>query len=626
MIVTIKPFTFAFVFNLNPYPHIFAELQLTIKKFMKKILAFIFLFSFCTSFAQTIDERLLFVLTNYEGNVDTYSLTYDKNTGRYAYVYYISQENKSFIISNNTVSEKYDGVSSTDIKFDSEGNYYTVTTNYKEDYGIDNNFIISNGKVIKAYDLIEGYSAFINNRNEYVFIFQENNQYKIGYYNPSSGFRQSEGYDLVKPIYKSYDGRETLYEDMFFKNSLGERGFIGIKNNKAFLIFNDKITPTNYSDIMEYSFTTDRNGYMAFIAKSNGRFYDVKGNEFVVVGTREYPKFDYVNAPLMFNSANEPVYTVTDSVSSELYVTRFLIGENVQTVYLDNSKTQKAPEFSSGIYEIKIDDAGNITYMAGNLLDIGTGDEYSYNTQNYFVKNGIAEELGINVGLMRFGKNGEMLFGAKENKFDELYQLYLLDGSGKRKINTISYDAFSDYGFTPDGKIYYIAENFNLDSEKNYLSSKYFLYLDGKIIAEPPSISYQGFNYSETEPASAIQFDSRGNYSFSTDRIIDTVNFRYVANVWTNGNMLSYNSKISSPDRAYNYISNLSYLDNDKLFYIGNIIQSEYLINSEILIDNQPVGNVYDSINDLKYDPVTRTVTFRGSRGKEIFDVTLRLN
>jgi hypothetical protein len=598
----------------------------------KMIFLLLFLFPVFL-FSQTAEEKLLYTLTTYPGNADSYSLAYDKNTGVYAYVYYIEKDNKSFIISSakgGSISEKYDAVSSMDIKFDSQGNYYTITTNYRDDYGIDNNFLISNGKVIKAFDMIEGYSSFVNDVDEFVSIFQEFDQYKIGYYSPVTGFRQSEGYELIKPVYRSLTTAEenTYGEEMFFKNADGKRGFIGLKNGRAYLIFGDNVTPTEYSDIMEYSFTTDNFGNIVYIAKTGGRFYTANGNEFVVAGSQEFPKFDIVNAPVMFTPDNQPVYVTMDSVNQDLYISHLVAGNAVQDVYLNSAKTERAPDLTGGIYEVKIDENGNITYMAGHMLDLMTEENYNYNVKNYFVRNGIAEDLGINVGLVRYWKNGEMIYGAKESKYDELFQVFLLNGNDRRKINTVSYDAYSDYGFTPDGGIYYIAENFNYDDEKNYKSSNYFVYLDGRLIAQPPGISFQGFNYSEFTPASAIQFDTRGNYTYVTEELLDTVNYVYASHVWTNGTKLPFRSNISSTAKAYNYISNLSYLDNSRLFFIGNITYpgDAYITESEILIDNVPAGKTYNSIMDLYYDQVLKIITFRGSRGKEIYDVTLRLN
>ena len=83
-----------------------------------------------------------------------------------------------FIISNKNLSDKYEYIAPEEIIFDSKGNYYAVASDYRADYGINNYFLIVNGKVIKSYDYIEAYSAYINKKNEYVFIFKEKDIYR----------------------------------------------------------------------------------------------------------------------------------------------------------------------------------------------------------------------------------------------------------------------------------------------------------------------------------------------------------------------------------------------------------------------------------------------------------------
>lgn len=252
----------------------------------------IFYFSVYTiAAAQSITEKELFTL-GYEGDIDLYSFNYDESSGGFVYMYYIDEEKKYFLIYKNGVSEKYDYISVTDTKYDSKGNAYTVAGNYTSDYGTDNNFLILNGNTVLNYSYIESYSAFINNNGEYVFVFKEGEDYKIGKYSAESGLKQSGSYQFLRTVYNDSinfykEGDEESYrKDNFYRNINGERCFIGIKSGKASIISESEEINTEYSDINDASLTLNKNNELSFIAKKGGRFYENSGNEFVVSGNR----------------------------------------------------------------------------------------------------------------------------------------------------------------------------------------------------------------------------------------------------------------------------------------------------------------------------------------------------
>ncbi len=316
---------------------------------MLKIFTSLFLVSllFNNVIAQTISEKEIFRL-EFKGLADTYNFIQDSANSNYCYFYRLEDENKTFIISNNSTSEKFDYAGPEDVKFDSKGNYYSVTGNYKADYGIDNNFLVVNGKVVKNYDYIESYSSYIDASGEYVFIFKENEFYKLGYYSIDNGFRQSEGYENIRPVYNYIEVQSENSEESeaygntnFYLNEKGERGFIALRNGKAKILFESSEISTNYSDINESSITNNKNNELSFIAKTGGKFFEKVGNEFVVSGSKEYDKVELANVPLVFNKNNEPVYVAGDSISEYKYNYYLMIGNQRMKPSYKNGKTNK---------------------------------------------------------------------------------------------------------------------------------------------------------------------------------------------------------------------------------------------------------------------------------------------
>lgn len=274
---------------------------------MNKIFLLFLLVIFSNNtFSQTIDEKEIFSL-DYKGNTELYNFIMDEASGNFCYAYLIPDEKKTFLISPKGQSEKYDFIMTFDTKFDSKGNYFTNAGNYESDYGIDNYFLIINGKTIKGLEYIESSSSFIDKKDEYVFIFKIKEDYFIGYAKADGSFRQSEKYDIVKPVYKYFQGRgmegdnEQIGDEYFYRNADGERGFIVVKNGKAGLLFGEDIKMTDYSDIHESSLTLDNNNELTFIAKNGGKFYENAGDEFVVSGDIKFNSFDYVTPPVLFN-------------------------------------------------------------------------------------------------------------------------------------------------------------------------------------------------------------------------------------------------------------------------------------------------------------------------------------
>ena len=598
------------------------------KIFYKSFLLFILIYTSAVS--QTISEKEILTL-KFKGNADAYNLKYDIATGNYAYAYNIPDEGRSFIISNKTLSDKYEYIAPEEIIFDSKGNYYAVASDYRADYGTNNYFLIVNGKVIKSYDYIEAYSAYINNKNEYVFIFKEKDIYRLGYYSPSTGFRQSGEFDNIKATLNSraaseqMEGDAVAYkEEDFFHNDKNERAFIATLKGKTKIIFETSVIETQYSDIHESSLTKNKNNELSFIAKTGGRFYEVNGNEFAVSGNKEYKKFDIATAPLYFNNNNEPVYIAGDSVLDYKNEYFLVIGDQKQNAFFDAGRTEPAPPFSYVISDIKINSDGSINYTAASEVvvkaeNVIPGEEVydQYYSRSFFVKDGIANELGYNVNFIKYNDKGDMLYSGIADIAKKEYLLMLNYGQSRIIISDKKYDDIYDYGFTPSGEIYYTGQKYG-DPEKG-ITSEASMYIGNKPAGSYYNIIYQGSD----KNASSLKYDSKNNYSFVAENKIDSVTFDEF--VVTNSERLPFPENVSNA-KYISYISNLMYTKNDKMFYIGDMLIDPvtYNVTKEVFVDNNSLGKKYNTIYPVSYDEVKNEITYNASRGNKVYFVTVK--
>ncbi len=580
--------------------------------------------------SQTITEKELFLL-NYNGNADAYSFVLDSNSGKYCYLYTVPDENKTFIVSGDAVSEKFDYISAQDIRFDSKANYYTVTANYRPDYGIDNNFLVVNGKTVLNYDYIEPYSSYINKKGEFVFIFKDHDLYKIGYYGLEGGLRQSDGYELIRPIMRYNAGQhqredegDTYLEDDFYHNEAGERGFIASSGGKTKIIFETGEIVTDYTDINETSITKNKNNELSYFAKTGGRFGDYAGNEFVVSGNKKYNKFDMLNTPLLFNNNNEPVYIAGDSLPGQ-YRYYLVIGNQKQPAYPGSGNTKKAFPFASGLNDISLNGNGDITYFGTNEIIVPapkntTGEEKydQYYSRSFFVKNNTAYELGYNIGPVKYSDKGDMLYAGIADLKKKEYLLMMNYGASRIIINKHIYDDIYDYGFTPAKEIYYAAQNYE-DAKLNKKNES-FLYIGDKLIGKYDYLTYQNIG----DSSSLLIFDSKNNYAFVAEKVIDSVTYSNF--IVTNSGRLPFPSNVSGSN-MFTYISNMMYSKNDKLFFIGDMNNGASANEAikEIFVDNVTLGKTYNSITGIKYDKSRNEITFTGARENKVYLVTVKL-
>jgi hypothetical protein len=598
-----------------------------------KNLKYIFLFLVLTffvnfSYGQKIDEKLIFTGTG-QTTVDAYSFYSDGN-GNYAYVEFDQNTNLSRLITNRGNSEYYDVVNS-DAKFDRGGNNFTTAYNYRKDttYLADKFYLLVNGEMKAEMSNIDSYNAFINSDNEYQCVVTENGNQYIAKYSTDKGLVKTGPYDMIKSIYAEWSDSpvKTQTDDKqapnLFKNKSGDYGYIILSNGKASIMFGNSVTNTDYTDINESSFTYDRNGALTYIAKTNGQFYSAMGNECVVQGDVKWNDFNYVNMPVKFTKDNIPVYAVMDSIDENTYMSRLIVGNDNYKVYSNASKTSQVVAYSGGIYDIIVMDNGNINFTGQSQIVTKNPegyDDYSYKTIN--VNNGVEGKAYYNQGIKKYSKSGSTLVAGSTNQKDKKVSLFMLTGNDSKVVSEKKYDGINDYDFINGGnKFYYIGTTYG-DYDKG-LRDKSDVYVNGDMIGTYEALLGQG---SEDGNYNSVVFNNAGEYAF----VVQNSNEKKV-----NGEMTyDYTSEVISsidadtPELPYNkekfaYIDNLRFLKNGKLFYIGYLYPNESTTESFMVLDGKIIGKSYSSLNDVRYNKDSNTMTFRASRGNNLYNVTM---
>lgn len=584
----------------------------------------IYFFIYTVTEAQNVTEKELFTL-KYEGNIDLYSFNFDEASGSFVYMYYIDEEKKYFLIYKDGVSEKYDYISVTDTKYDSKGNAYTVAGNYTSDYGIDNNFLILNGKTVLNFKYLESYSAFINKTDEFVFIFKEGEDYKIGKYNTENGLKQSGNYELIRTVYSDSinyfkEGDEESYKkDNYYRDENGERCFIGIKNGKASIISESGEINTEYSDINDASLTMNKNKELSYIAKKGGRFYEKSGNEFIVSGNKTYKTFTTVYPPIKFTDSNEPVYYCSDSLQENKYSYYVVKGNDIQKLNKKNSEAGSG--FGNGISDLSISQDGIISYIAYDELIIPKkpSDSLGYDeyfSKAFFVADGNPYELGYNLGNIKSGRNGEMLFTAIADIKKKEYLLIESNGITSIIQNKNKFDQISEYGYSPSGLIYYTG--FNNLSDTDYTKIETSVYIGNELKGKFGNLVYQ---YSGSS-SYILQFSPDNNFAFVTEEnpgMPDRSEYVYV-----NSRKLPFPGTLQSSNGKFYNISGLYYSPDGRLFYTGEYSGNDENYYCEIYIDNVSTGKVYNSTGYTSYDTVSGQMTFFAVRDKTLYSVKVK--
>lgn len=576
-------------------------------------------------FTQSVNEVPVF---NYKGSdaLNVYNFLFDSLSGKFCYVEYTNDNQKARIICGDEISDYFSYIGVIDIKFDSKGNYYVIAQNNIDSSRV-NYVLVVNGKSIDTIESVETYNTFLNKKDEFKFVSHLNEQSQIGTYSIAGGLSFSESYSTVRPIV-TYPGTESRDEGEYsadpFLDAEGNCGFIVSDGITCKIIFGNNVVNTVYTDIDPSSFVLDKNKNNCYLAKIGANFYDIKGREFVVQGSKAYKEFDYVYTPVLFNSKNVPVYVSADSVDNNNTVSRVMVGSDEFKTYKDSKKTKPGSKFTGGISDLKIGDNDNISF-GGNLskLQVMNGDTvYQYYYTN--VEGGIESKLYLNGWNMKKNKEGQRLISFAADDINSKQNLVLIDNGKETILNKKKFDAINDFGFINGGdEIYYLASDYG-DWEKK-IKDKNYVYIDGNLIGIFESLIFQG----EGNRSESIVFSKEGNYAFAVQEyseIKSDGSYEFNTVVVTKSGKTAPKFLEKSGKKGFSYVQDLQFTPDNRLLYTGGMYED--IRNTDmiyIVYDNKQIGGVYNTIKDFNYNPVKNEISFLATKQNTLYRVQIKL-
>lgn len=548
---------------------------------MNKIIIFVLLLC-CTHvlFSQTISEKFI---ASYSSslNVDGSSFSYDPNTGNYIYTSYDSTNKKYTAYTAKGNSNSYDFVNTYNALYDKNADCYTSAYNNLTDTTFKY-FLLKNGQVLTTYDFIN--ENWLEKDGIIYFMCKDNNDVYLVKYNTENGnINKGKAYDDITFVYLN---QKTPYSE---GEPVGELGFtsdnkpyfLASEGDEKFIVVGDSELK-HYSDIDIYSVVLDKNSVFTYYAKDSGKYYEPHGKSFLVQGDKEYNKYDYLYAPILFDDSNTPIYISGDSVGN-YYPQRVMVG-NVE-----------GKSYKGGISDLKFTPSGKIAYIG-----LQERKESQGNFDVIIVIDGKEGKRYNDINNFTFTKNGEILYSATDEE-----GTYIIEGS--RQIE-IDYPSVLEMKFMQDGRLAYVAAVYG--DEKMKTKDQYYA-----IIGNSTYGPYDGLVPVNYDNGPYLLVDDAGNYAYVANRLLDPKNYTYESILYTN----------SGKSKAFDFIQNI-YLYEGKALYITRklVDKINYKYKYLMYYGNTQIGSDYDSYANFKIDDSTGVATFIGSRGNAFYSVEIK--
>lgn len=340
----------------------------------------------------------------------------------------------------------------------------------------------------------------------------------------------------------------------------------------------------HYADITWYDLKFNSLDEPCYIAKSQGKFYESRGNTFVVQGTKEYPQYDWIYGPLGFDNSGVPMYTGQDSICEYKYRSSLMKGSDKITT-IDGSIYNYAYTPSGKLYYIESFEAaqknGEPVWKNVLVIDGKRGKEYNY------IMNPV------------FGKNNEVMFAAsdKDNKY------FIVKNN---EVISEKYDYISEARYMPGGEVLYVAVKYG-NYEKNIPDKTWVIAGDEEYGV------YNVINTADWKTNQIVLTDNSGNYAFIAGNIVDKKNYIYKYRVVTN----------KSESNEFDNISDMMYLNGKLIYFAGNIQNKElYTYNYNVYVNGKKTGEAFDYYTDVNVKD--GVITFLASKGSNMYYVTVK--
>ena len=543
---------------------------------MKNFLLAMLIFFICNySFAQTINEKKI-----YEGkDVDIYSLwefQYDAKTGSYAYTKYDTVTQKTKLTGSRGNSTDYSYVNSYSTVFDNSGNYYTTASNSKDEILTDY-FFLKNGQELRKFENI---NDALTLRGDFIYFSarEKEKEFLVKYNVTTGNFEYGNKYDTINFVYMKetpYSEGEPAFELGFTKD--GKPYYQASVGNKQMIVVGTE-EMKKYDEVQFYNVIQDKNGAICYVAKN---YKDGNNEYFLVQGETEYKKFTGVNMPIVFDVANVPVYSASDS--PEEYPSEQFVVKGSEII---------SRRFSKGIYDILVTPSGKIAYNGSDTLADGS-------FMNVLVVDGKEIARYPSIYNIKFRKNDVPVFVAS----DKNNASFVVEGN---KIVSDKYGYVYDLDIKKNGDLMYTGVNYG-DYDKKIPDK--FYYILGEKKYGPVTDMIMGERL-----ADQVVFNDDGDYVYTatTSKPGDYENTKFFA------------SSVDWKSEKYDGIMDLCTYKND-FYYTGTNYREDGTSTYQLFKNDEKLGPEYAMITDLKLDKEKGIITFVASKKGKVLFVEIKL-
>lgn len=552
---------------------------------MNKILFFFFVFLVShAALSQTVTEKLIAKLPS-EDVSSGYDVKYDKNSGGYIYQHYDTTTKLAYAITPKGKTGNYGGVNSYNAYFDGQGNVYCTAFNTKNDTEYTY-FLLKNTDVIGTFEFIN--DTWIEHNGSLYFSIKENGKTSLAVLDLSAGtITKGALYDDIMFVYypQTVSEGEPIGYPGFTTD--GKPYYVATDNGKKFVVIGAERQKA-YADIDTYNFILDKTGQPVYIANDKGGLYDdsTLGATFVVQGTKEYKKFDYVYGPVMFDNNNNPVFTAGyKSNNTSIYPQKIVIGDN-----------ETGKKYTSGISFQQFTPTGQLVYIGSTYID-------STHSSSCIVIDGKEGKKYDNISNLVFTGNNTPVFVATDGS-----DQFIMKGGEKL---TDDYPSIVEFKILPGGKLYFTEAKYG-DYNKG-IPDKYYVHIGDEKFGP-----YEMFTANENggNGGMYVQTDNAGNYGYVASKLVDKKNYIYQYTAYSN----------KGKSAAFDNIDNVKLL-NGKLYFAGSKItdRTNYTSKTKLYCESKPITQEYDSFTSLDAGaPQPGVMSFTASKGSEIYYVEVK--
>lgn len=546
---------------------------------MKRLKIFLFsafiLFT-AVVYPQTINQKLISAIPKVYGTVDAYSLKYDAATAGWVYSAYDTSTTKNIIITPKGSSKPFGLAMTYNALFDSQGNSYVTASESITDT-VYRFSVLKNNEVIAEYEYInEGWAM---KDDKLYYAARDGGKHFLVKYDTKSGqFTNGKAYDNIRLSYTPLGFSEGEPMGFVGFNAAGEPFYIAEEGNDVFLVIAEN-EQKRYSDITWYDMKFSPLGEPCYFAKSKGKFYEERGNTFLVQGTKEYKSFDWIFGPIEFDKNGIPLYVGQDSIGEFKYRSAFMRGG-------DEIAANNGSIFNFGFTPI-----GKLFYLTSEEVPAKDGVT---NWHSAVVIDGKRSAEFTSINRPVFSSKDDILFAAsdKNNK----YMVYL-----NGKAISDKYDYINDAIFMPNGTIAYAGTNYG-NYEKNIQDKNY-------VVIDEDEFGPYNIIITADWKTNRLLLTNGSKWAFIAGKLVDKVNYTYKYMVVHN----------KGKSKEFENISDLNYINSKLVYFAGNIKDKEtYTYEYSLYVNDKKLGDSYSAYTDVKIND-NRTMTFIASKDNNIY-------